>query len=222
MQGAGADIREQNNREKQQLVRAHEDKLTDLYKNESNKRTELRERVTSDLQKIRESTDAEKDHTKKYFKNRMDSTKKLYDDRHQVTSRDFEKRTKDVTEAQRKETVKLNQQNQQELTKVKRGFNDQIKSLELQAVSRDTGSGEMAEFSSRQKGMKDQEIYDKKIGFLTDELSNAQNEFNARRAKDQDQFDLDLKTERAELVSGKERLKNELQADKLLTMQIVS
>lgn len=67
--------------------------------------------------------------------------------------------------------------------------------------------------------MKDQDIYDKKIGFLTDELTNAQNEFNARRAKDQDQFDLDLKTERAELVSGKERQKNELQADKLLTMQ---
>ncbi len=218
LHGAGSDLKDQYKREREQLVRANEDHLQNVYKDENEKRTDLKERLASDVKKSKEIHESEIAHTKKHSKDRLDNMQKHYEDRYQTMTKDYSQRNDNLVESTRREAVKANQENQQKLMDTRRDFNKQMQLVEMDKRRRDNGDGEFSEVSKRQNGLNDKIVYEDKMNHLKTELVEAQRGFNARRSKDQDNFNQDLKTESSEATARLERKMNEMNADKLVTV----
>ena len=64
--GQGVDLKDRNNRERQQLVRSHEDQTNETQKEAAFKRAELKSHLRDDFKKSREVQDAEFEQQKQY------------------------------------------------------------------------------------------------------------------------------------------------------------
>lgn len=218
MSGHGADLKDQYNRERQQLVRSHEDHTTAVHKDNSVKRAEMKEHLRTDFQKSKEVQAADFDQQKQYTHDRMATMQKKYEGRSQNMAKDYSQRSDKLVESQQKESVKTNAENQGHLTEVRRDFNKQLRLIDLDKRRRDNGSGEFTEVMDRQQGLRDATTNDNRFQQLKDQSTAKQNLYENKALSDQESFNETLRTENAEGTARLDRKLNEVNADKIMSV----
>lgn len=216
--GAGADLKDQYNRERQQLVRNHEDHLTDVYKGNSKKQAELKDRIMTDVKKTKEVHASNLEHQKHYTDDRMKTLQENYQDRFDTMTKDYSDHNKQLAETKQLEAKKTNREHQEKITDVQRDFNKSLRSIELEKRRRDNGSGEFAEVMDRQQGLKDKVINENRMNNLRSQLTEAQRRYEEKATLDQDNFNQTLKVEASEAVAREDRKLNTLNADKIVSV----
>ena len=218
MTGTGAQIKDQYDRERQQLVRAQEDRLTEAYKDGAHKRAELRENITTEAKKAKKVQEAEMEHQRNYSDDRLSRMQNKYQERFDAIAQDYSQRNNDLVKSEQLNSVKANKEFQEKLTDVRRDYNNNLRSIELEKRRRDNGSGEFAEVVNKQQGLKDQVIHDNKVKHLKNELVEAQRSYQSRAA-DEHTANMDtLKNQATEASTQLERKLNEANANKIVTV----
>ena len=216
--GSGASLKDQYNRERQQLVRNHEDHITEVHKQSGKKSAEMRDHLRADLQKTKEVQAADTAQFRDYTDDRMSSVQKKYEERFQGMSKDYSQRSDALVESQQTEAKKTNKENQENLMDARRDFNKQLRLVDLEKRRRDNGSGEFAEVMNRQQGVRDESINDNRFKVLKNQLAETQRGYQEKAVSDQDAFNESLKTESTEATSRLDRKLNEANADKIVTV----
>lgn len=216
--GSGASLKDQYNRERQQLVRNHEDHITGVHKEAGKKTAEMRDHLRADLNKSKEVQEADNEQLKKYTGDRMTSLQKKYEDRYQNMAKDYSQRSDNLVATQQNDAKKTNKENQENLMDARRDFNKQLRLMDLEKRRRDNGSGEFADVMNRQQGLKDESINDNRFKVLKDQLAETQRTYQDKAITDQTAFNEDLKTASTDATSRLDRKLNEANADKIVTV----
>jgi len=218
MTGTGAQIKDQYDRERQQLVRAQEDRLTEAFKDGAHKRAELRENITTEAKKAKISQEAEMNHQRQYSDERLSRMQSKYQERFDAIAQDYSQRNDDLVKSQQLSTIKANKESQEKLVDARRDYNNDLRSIELEKRRRDNGSGQFAEVANKQQGLKDQIINENRVKHLKGELVEAQRSYQ-NRAAEEHTANLDtLKNQASEATTHMERKLNESNADKIVTV----
>jgi hypothetical protein len=218
MSGQGADLKDQYNRERQQLVRSHEDHMTETFKDGAHKRAELKDHLRGDLQKSKAVQAADLEQQKIYTDDRISTMQSSFQDRSQKMARDYSERSDKLVESQHKDSIKTNKENQSALTDARRDYNKQLRLVDLDKRRRDNGSGDFSEIMDRQQGLKDATVNDNRFSDLKEKIAIKQKVYEDKAIKDQDSFNDTLKTENAEGTARLDRKLNEATADKIITV----
>jgi hypothetical protein len=218
MSGQGANLKDQYNRERQQLVRSHEDHLTASHKDNAFKRAEMKDHLRTDFQKSKEVQAADFDQQKQYTGDRMSTMQKKYEARNQNMAKDYSQRSDKLVETQQRESVKTNKENQGHLTGVRRDFNKQLRLIDLDKRRRDNGSGEFAEVMDRQQGLRDATTNDNRFAQLKEQSIEKSNSYQEKSEIDKEAFNDTLRAETAEGTARLDRKLNEANADKIITV----
>lgn len=216
--GSGANLKDQYSRERQQLVRNHEDNITDVHKQTGKKTAEMRDHLRADLLKSKQVQEADSAQFKSYTDDRMSSLQKKYEDRYQGIAQDYSQRSDMLVETQQAEAKKTNKENQDNLMDARRDYNKQLRLMELDKRRRDNGSGEFAEVMNRQQGIKDESINDNRFKTVKNQLAETQRAYQEKAVTDQTAFNEDLKIQSTDATSRLDRKLNEASADKIVTV----
>lgn len=216
--GVGADLKDQYNRERQQLVRAQEDRLTDVYKDAAHKRSELKNHIMTDVKKSKEVQQADLEHQREYSQDRMKEMDKKYQDRFTAMATDYSERNDNLVKSQQRNAVKTNRDHSEQLTDARRDYNKSLRLIELDKRRRNNGSGEFAEVVDKQQGKKDEVIHENKVRHLKGELVEAQRNYQHRANREQDEFNVTLRKQATEGTANLDRKLNESNADKIVTV----
>lgn len=216
--GAGASVKDQYKRERQQLVRAHEDHSTMMQRDSAKKREELKERIATDLKSTKEVHDADMNHARQYSQDRLKTLQNRYQERYEGMAQDYSIRNDRLVETQQKDAKKTNREHQEQVHDIRRDFNKEMRMIELEKRRRDNGSGEFAEVQNKQQGLNEKVMQNAKIDRLKDQIVDAQRGYQERAAVEQDSFNETLKTQNMEAAARQERKLNEVNADKLSTV----
>ena len=218
MSSAGASLKDQYNRERQQLVRAQEDRLTEAYKDSAHKRAELQDRVTTETKKTTEVKQAEMDQQKQYLQDRLEKMQNKFNERSDAMTTDYSQRNENLVKSQQQNAVETNREHQEQITDLRRKYNGDLRQIDIEKRRADNGSGEFAEVSKKQQGLKDQIINDNKIKHLKDELVGAQREYQKRAGEEQKSFNNTLNAEAKEATTRMDKKLNESNANKIVTV----
>lgn len=218
MLGAGADLKDQYNRERQQLVRAQEDRLTEAYKDAAHKRAEQKDQIDYENKKRNLVHKAELDQQKQYTSDRLSTIQNQFQDRYEGMSKDYSQRTENLARNQQDVTKQVNRQHQDKLAEVQRKYNDDMKKIELEKRRRDNGDGEFAQVAEKQQGLKEKVVQENKIKRLKEDLTTAQRNFETHSAKEREQYGETLKEQSIEAVARQDKKLNEANADKIVTV----
>jgi hypothetical protein len=218
MTGHGAGLKDQYNRERQQIVRSHEDQMTAAHKESSTKRAEMKDLLRSDFQKSKEIQAADFDQQKQYTNDRMTTMREKFENRNQTMAKDYSNRSDKLVETQQRDARKINKENQEHLTGARRDFNKQLRLIDLDKRRRDNGSGEFSEVMDRQQGLRDANTNDTRFRDLKDQMVNTQNVYHEKTVDDQAAFTESLKKETAEGTARLDRKLNEANADKIINV----
>jgi hypothetical protein len=216
--GQGVDLKDRYNRERQQLVRSHEDQTNETQKEAAFKRAELKSHLRDDFKKSREVQDAEFEQQKQYTVDRMNTMKDKYETRASNMTKDYSRRSDKLVEVQQREAVLANRENQNNLADVRRDFNKQLRLIDLDKRRRDNGSGEFADVMDRQKGLRDSSANDSRYNELKDQMVAKENKYQEQTIKDKDQFAETLKGESADATARLDRKLNDASIDKIVTV----
>lgn len=218
MTGHGAGLKDQYNRERQQIVRSHEDQMTAAHKESSTKRAEMKDLLRSDFQKSKEIQAADFDQQKQYTNDRMTTMREKFENRNQTMAKDYSNRSDKLVETQQRDARKINKENQEHLTGARRDFNKQLRLIDLDKRRRDNGSGEFSEVMDRQQGLRDANTNDTRFRDLKDQMVDTQNVYHEKTVDDQAAFTESLKKETAEGTARLDRKLNEANADKIINV----
>lgn len=218
MTGQGANLKDQYNRERQQLVRSHEDHMTSAHKDGAIKRAEMKDHLRSDFQKSKEVQAADFDQQKQYTNDRMNTMQKKYEDRNQNMAKDYSQRSDKLVETQQRESVNTNKENQGRLMEARRDYNKQLRLIDLDKRRRDNGSGEFAEVMDRQQGLRDATTNDNRFSGLKEQMAAKQRMYQDKAVTDKEAFNESLRKETAEGTARLDRKLNEANADKIMNV----
>jgi len=218
MSGQGADLKDQYRRERQQLVRSHEDHMTDTFKDAAHKRAELKEHLRGDLKKSKEVQNADLEQQRIYTNDRISTMQNQFQDRSHKMANDYGQRNDKLVEGALQESIKTNRENQNALTDVRRDYNKQLRLIDLDKKRRDNGSGEFSEVMDRQQGLKDATLNDSRFADLKTKASAKQKIYEEKAVKDQDSFNETLNTESAEATARLDSKLNEASANKIMSV----
>src|SRR5690606_13672754 len=137
LSSTGASIKDRYNRERQQLVRAQEDGLTESNKDAAQKRSALKNRIDYSSKQKQIDHVAEKEQMKQYTEDRMSAAQKRLQERTEALSKDYSQRNENLADAQLTNTKQTNRQHQDILAEVQRGYNDSLRKIELEKRRRD-------------------------------------------------------------------------------------
>jgi hypothetical protein len=216
--GAGVDLKDQYNRERQQLVRAHEDQTTETNKDALFKRAELKSHLREDFKKSKEVQDSDFEQQKMYADDLMNTMQNKYENRAVNMTKDYSKRSDKLVEVQQREAVLANRESQNNLTEVRRDFNKQLRLIDLDKRRRDNGSGEFADVMDRQQGLRDATANDSRYNELKTQMAEKQNQYQEKTITDKDQFTETLKGEGADATARLDRKLNDASVDKIVTV----
>ena len=218
MTGAGANLKDQYNRERQQLVRSHEDHMTSNHKVSAIKRAEMKDHLRSNFQKSKEVQAEDFDQQRQYSNDRMSTMQKKFEDRNQQMAKDYSQRSDKLVENQHKESIKTNRENQSNLTDARRDFNKQLRLIDLDKRRRDNGSGEFTEVMDRQQGLRDATTNDARVSQIKVQMATKQASYQDKAIKDQESFNETLRSENADGTARLDRKLNEASADKIMNV----
>ncbi|MBA2403531.1 MAG: hypothetical protein H0V66_02070 [Bdellovibrionales bacterium] len=216
MIGQGAHLKDQYNRERQQLVRSHEDHTTAIHKDSAYKRAELKDHLRTDFQKSKEVQEADFEQQKQYTGDRMTTMQKKFEDRNQKMAKDYSQRSDNLVETQQRESVRVNRENRTNLTDARRDFNKQLRLIDLDKKRRDNGSGEFSEVMDRQQGLRDATVNDNRFKELKEKMNTKQRLYEDKYVSDQAKFNETLRTESAIGTANLDRKLNETNAAKIV------
>jgi hypothetical protein len=216
--GAGSSVKDQYKREREQLVRAHEDHSTLMQRDSAKKREELKERIANDLKRTKEVQDADLHHAREYSQDRLKTIQNRYQERFDGMTQDHSRRSEELVETQQKDANKTNREHQEQVHNIRRDFNKEMRMVELEKRRRDNGSGDFAQVMSKQQGLNEKGIQEAKIDRLKDQIVDAQRVYQERASDEQNVFNETLKSQNMEAAARQERKLNEVNADKLSTV----
>jgi hypothetical protein len=214
----GAKLNDDYKRERQQLVRNHEDQLTQTTRDSNKKRIGLENHYRDDLGRSRESQKAEHEDFKRYTDGKVNTIEKKYDSRVKQMSKDYSERSDKLVQTQQRDALKINREHQKNVADINRDHGKQMQLVELQRRRQDNGSGEFAEFVNRQQGAKDQAVNELKIKYLKDKMSDVKQEYQTRAQREQDAFNDSLKSESVDATARLDRKMNQANADKIVSV----
>ncbi len=218
MLGAGADLKEQYNREREQLVRNNEDHVNSLRLSEADKRSELQGKVSRDIRLTKEVNAAEKEQTKTYTDDKIKRIQQFNDEHTENVARDYTQKADDLSSAKQKEAIRANHEEQEKIAEVRRGFDKHIRSNELEKRRLDNGSGEFGDVNKKQMGLSEQDRLDNKINSLRTNLKDTQKDYQLRTNTDRSKYGETLKAEATEATMRQDRAVNDINADKIITV----
>jgi hypothetical protein len=218
MQGSGADVKEQNVRQREQLVRSHEDHVNDVRRGEMEKQNDLKEKVGRDLKLTKDVSKAEKEQLKDYTDSKLKRLQEFHNNRSENIARDYTTKNDMLAETQHKDAIRSNRENQDKVIDIKRGFDKKLRDIELDKRRKDNGSGEFADVNKKQMGLKDEDMLNNKIDSLKTTLKDKTKAYEVKTNSDNKAFSETLKTEKSEATMRKDRAVNDLNADKLVTV----
>jgi hypothetical protein len=218
LSGAGASLKDQYNRERQQLVRTQEERLAENFRDSAQKRSNLKDQISTENKKIKLVQEAEAKSQKQYFNDRNTSMQKKFQNRYETMSKDYSLRSDNFVDAQKRSNIKTNKEHQEKVVELKRGFNDQFRLIEIDKRRRDNGSGEFSEAVAKQKGMQDQVIHDNKVRNLKDQMVEIKRDYQDRAGSDQKAFNDQLAEQSSVATANLDRKLNEANANKIVTV----
>ncbi len=214
----GSKLNDDYKRERQALVRGHEDHLTQTTRAANQKKIGMENHYRDDLARSNESQRAELDDFKKYTDGKVDTIQKKYDERVKLMSKDYSQRSDKLVQTQQRDALKVNREHQKVVGDINRDHGKQMQLVELEKRRRNNGSGEFAEFVNRQQGTKDQAVNEQKIKYLKDKLTDVKQEYQTRAQKEQDAFNDSLKLESVDATARLDRKINDANADKIVSV----
>ncbi|MFP5492626.1 MAG: hypothetical protein ACLGG0_14065 [Bacteriovoracia bacterium] len=216
MSGSGADIRDQNKREKEKLVRSHETHLEGIYKDEAQKRFMLKEGLQKDLERTKAAHAAEAEQSQSYLSDKVKTLSGNFNERAAKMSTDYDKKNSEFVEAQARENFQNNKKHGAELGEVRRSYEKNLRNIDIDRRRRDNGSGEFAEVVKRQQGLKDDQVFEDRIDKLSKNLVQTRRDYNNRLENESEAYKDAIHVESAEAASRLERKERELTADKIV------
>ncbi len=218
MTGAGASLKDQYNREREQLVRTQEDRLTDAYRDSAQKRAELKDQINTENKKTKLVQEAEAKSQKEYANDRMTNLQNKFQDRYETMSKDYSMRSDNLVDTQQNVTLETNKEHQENIAEIRRGFNDQLRLIDLDKRRRDNGSGEFSDVVSKQQGLKDQVIHENKLNNLKDKLVETQRDYQDRADREQKAFNDQLVKQSSLATANLDRKLNDANANKIVSV----
>lgn len=218
MHGAGADLKDQYNRERQQLVRHQEDNLLTVYKDNAEKRAFQRENITNELKKSNEVHEADRDNQKQYVSDRLTNMQDQYASRVDDMARDYSERSDNLARTEQKNALKANKEHQGQIDGVRRDFNKQMRLVELDKRRRDNGSGEFNNVMNKQQGLKSQQILDQRMKNMREDFVTAKNKYQEMAQANQDNHNESLRKESASSTANLDKKLFAANSDKLITV----
>ena len=214
----GSSLKDQYNRERQQLVRAQEDRLTESYKDAAHKRAAQKDQIDWENKKRNEVHSAEMEQQKQYTSDRLSTVQKQFQDRYEGMSKDYSQRTENLSNAQHEDAKRTNREHQEKISEVQRGYNSNLRKIELDRRRRDNGDGDFADTQVKQQGLKEKVVQENKIKRLKDDLSNATKNFEVHASDDRQNYIDTLKEQSVEATARQDKKLNAANADKLVTV----
>ena len=218
MSATGEELKDQYKRERQQLVRSQEDNTNSIHKENAAKRVESQDRLRADLKKSKEVQSGDAEQQKEYANDRLKTIEKKLEDRNQKVVKEYSERSDKMVEAQQRESKASNRENQNKLMEAQRGFNKQVRMIDLEKRRRDNSSGEFSEITDRQQGLRDATANDNRYKVLKDQMAVKQGIYHEKAASDQEAFNETLRIENSEGTARLDRKLTEASADKIITV----
>lgn len=218
VQHTGSDLKDQYNRERQQLVRAQEDQVSGIYKNERNKQNELTHRIRTEMEKQKEVHGAEKEQAKNYIDSKISRTQKNHTEHSRALAEDYSQKNAELSEKQSASALQNNREHAQQVEKIHRGHATELREVENDRRRRDHDTPEFAEVIRKQHGLSDKsqmEAKNRKLSFLN---SQDKVKFEERLAEEQGMYQQDVRTQSAKNAANLQKHSNKTNGEKLIAI----
>jgi hypothetical protein len=199
-----------------QLVRAQEDRLRAASEDAADKRAQLKDRINFELKQANEVKDAELGQMKRYTQDRLATMQDHYQTNNEKTSREYSARNDDFVQSQKQSTRQVNREHQEDVAKIRRGFNDSLRKIELERRRRNNGSGEFAEFRAKQLGTTELSKHQSRLETMKDNFSALQQDYVEKTNADHTKFQESYKKQSVDAIARQERKLNSSNAERLL------
>jgi hypothetical protein len=213
MKGEGEELKDQYRREREQLVRDKEDRFTELYKDTSEKRADLRDRVRSENKKNKEVQEAEMAQQRLYTQDKLSTVKNNFIERSDAMAKEYNQRNDKLIKDQQRQSVLTNKEYQETLSEVRRGYNENIRKIDLEKRQRDNSSDEYA--VQNQKTDTNVNMFGENQ--LKDDLLESQRIYYRRADEEKGVYNAALKKQKIEAIAEQEQKVNEAKADLTVT-----
>lgn len=218
IKGTGAEIAAETNKETQQLVRRHENEMAKVYKDTAESLTKLKDRINYDNKQQKAAHVAEMGQQKKYSDDRIKSAEKKFERHARDLNLEFSKKNEEILKRQASNTLKTNREHNEQLSGLRREYNDHLRSIENEKRRRDNGDGEYAEFTKRQQGDIEKEVYEKRIANLNNDLIEVKKNYQIRLDQDQKKLSDSFQKETSENIAKFDKKMNLANAEKIIRL----
>jgi hypothetical protein len=216
MKEAGSGIKDTYNRERQQLVRAQEDQVSDVYKSERKKQNDLSNRIRREIETTKEAHEAEKIHGRDYMEQKLSKMEKMHQDRNMALAHEYSQKNSELAEKEKNQSLETNRQHQHQLAEVTRDYNKSLRHIENEKRRRSVGGDELAEVREKQQGLSGQALQRNQIRQLNGQMAKDKVETQKVINDMNDTFREDMKARGADYSAGLQKKENQANAEKLL------
>jgi hypothetical protein len=217
-EGVGVENRDQMNLEKSQLTRAYQNQIKSMFQDEAEKRFQLKEGLQQDIDRTKAAYEAEKEMNQEYVKTRIGKVAANFDTRTEKMTSEYAKKNQDFIDLQKEKDLKTSKNHNSEMSDMRKTFERRLRNIELDKRRRDNGQGEFSDVINRQRGQKDEAVYNDKISRLKDDLSDARKTYDERSISEREKFRNTLLSQSSESARLQEKKEKELTADKIVEL----
>lgn len=214
----GADLKDQYNRERQQLVRSHEDHVQDVYASERKKQNELSHRVRQEMKAKDDIHESEKDQSREYLTSKLSKAQETHQNHSTALEKNYGEKMQKYAENQHSESLRTNREHQEQLANVRRDYNKDLRSIENMKRRRETGNEEFQEVANRQTGLSGRAEMEGRIRDLNKRAQQEKTDYQVRANREQEQYQENIKAVSAESAAQRDRKVNEVTGEKLVAI----
>lgn len=218
MSGAGANIKDSFKREKQQLIRTQEERMSDAHRKHYDEKEAVKQRLSGELKKTKEIHEHEQRHLRDYTSDKIVKTEKRHTGRSEKLAQDYSERYANDVKKQQVATQKTNKQYEEALDKVRRDAQEQVRQSDNMARRRDNGESEFSNAVSQNREFNGKSIQEHKIKNMKNALEDVKRTYEEKAATDATEYNVAMKAERAETQGFIDKKTNQLKAEKMLTV----
>lgn len=216
MKEAGSGIKDQYNRERQQLVRAQEDHITDVYKSEREKQNDLSNRIRREIETTKQAQRADKEHAQDYMDQKLSKMEKMHQDRNQAMAHEYSQKNSELADSEKRNQLDTNRQHQEKLAKVTNDFNKQMRTIENEKRRRAIGGDSLKEVEEKQNGLSGQALQRTQIRKLNQQIGKERTLSSQKMNEMSEDFRQDMQARNADYAAGLQTKQNKATAEKLM------
>ncbi len=218
MVGSGANLKDTHNQERVEMSRNHAQQMDQIYRDEANKRFQLKEGLSKDLERTKATHAAEMEQYKGHVDAKVSNLAETYNADTGRIAADYASKNDKFVEAGRKENAQRNREHQSEVAEVRRGFDRDLRAMELEQRRLAGEGGEYADIAKRQEGLSHEQNLKNRINHLREQVTQNQQEYAERRGIDAEKTDEMFHHESVEAANRYERQGQRLTADKIVAV----